>query len=125
MFMNSIELIHRLLSEAGAEMINLGAEMDPEEVVEAAVKENADGILLSTHNGMALDYGKRLKEAMSNHKSDIPIFMGGILNQKVIDETLPVDVSEDLKALGFHACMRLEAGSFQRLVLNSGSDSKE
>ena len=53
---------------------------------------------------MALDYGKRLKETMSDRKNDIPIFMGGILNQKLIDEALPVDVSEDLKALGFHAC---------------------
>ena len=100
----AIEIIHRLLSEAGAEMINLGAEMNPEEIVDAAVHENADGILLSTHNGMALDYGKRLKETMSDRKNDIPIFMGGILNQKLIDEALPVDVSEDLKALGFHAC---------------------
>ena len=74
---------------------------------------------------MALDYGKRLKETMSDRKNDIPIFMGGILNQKLIDEALPVDVSEDLKALGFHACKRLEDEPFQRLALNSGSQSNE
>jgi hypothetical protein len=30
--------------------------------------------------------------------------------KSVLDVQLPVDVSEDLKTLGFHACKRLEGG---------------
>ena len=54
------------------------------------------------------------------HKLKIPVVMGGILNQKVEDQPLPVDVSADLKKLDFYPCPRLE-GRFRKL-LESGSD---
>ena len=47
--------------------------------------------------------------------------MGGILNQKVEDAALPIDVSVNLKELGFHPSPRLE-GNFSKL-LEHGSRS--
>jgi hypothetical protein len=41
--------------------------------------------------------------------------MGGILNQKVADRPLPIDVSADLKKLDFYLCSRLE-GRFRKLL---------
>jgi len=102
--------IHQLLAEAGAEMINLGAETNPDQVVVAACDKNAEAILISTHNGMALDYARRLKDEMVQQGIDIPVVMGGILNQKVDYQALPIDVSVDLKKLSFYPCTKLEGG---------------
>jgi hypothetical protein len=67
---------------------------------------------------MALDYARRLKENMDRRKITIPVVLGGILNQKVENQALPVDVSGDLKKLGFNACPKLE-GNFKTLLETS------
>jgi methylmalonyl-CoA mutase cobalamin-binding subunit len=105
---HAIMVIHQLLAEAGAEMINLGAETNPDQVVAAARDKSAEAILISTHNGMALDYAQRLKDEMAQQEINIPVVMGGILNQKVEDQALPVDVSNNIKELDFLPCPRLE-----------------
>ena len=105
---HAIMVIHQLLAEAGAQMINLGAETNPDQVVVAARDKNPEAILISTHNGMALAYAQRLKDQMAQQGIKIPVVMGGILNQKVGDQTLPVDVSNDIKELDFLPCPRLE-----------------
>lgn len=105
---HAIMVIHQLLAEAGAEMINLGAETNPGQVVAAARDNNAEAVLISTHNGMALDYARRLKDEMVQEKIEIPVVMGGILNQKIEDQALPIDVSHSIKELDFLTCPRLE-----------------
>ena len=105
---HGIMVIHQLLAEAGAEMINFGAEINPGQIVEAARDKNVEAILISTHNGMALDYARRLKNEMAKEGIRIPVVMGGILNQKVEDQALPVDVASNIKELDFLPCPRLE-----------------
>jgi methylmalonyl-CoA mutase cobalamin-binding subunit len=105
---HAIMVIHQLLAEAGAEMINLGAETNPDQVAVAARDKNAEAILISTHNGMALDYARCLKDEMVQQGIKIPVVMGGILNQKVEDQALPIDVSANIKALDFLPCPTLE-----------------
>jgi methylmalonyl-CoA mutase cobalamin-binding subunit len=105
---HAIMVIHQLLAEAGAEMINIGAETNPDQVVAAARDHNAEAVLISTHNGMALDYARRLKDEMVQEEINIPVVMGGILNQKVEDQALPVNVASKIKELDFLPCPRLE-----------------
>jgi methylmalonyl-CoA mutase cobalamin-binding subunit len=112
---HAIMIIHRLLAEAGADMINLGAEANPAEIASEACAKKVEAILISTHNGMALDYARRVKEELDAHKVKIPVVMGGVLNQKVEDQPLPIDVSADLKKLDFYPCPRLE-GRFRMLL---------
>jgi methylmalonyl-CoA mutase cobalamin-binding subunit len=112
---HAIMIIHRLLAEAGADMVNLGAEADPDQIVSAAQRSKAEAILISTHNGMALDYARRLKKNMDRRKITLPVVLGGILNQKFENQALPVDVSGDLKKLGFNPCPKLE-GNFRKLL---------
>ena len=64
---------------------------------------------------MALDYARRLKEHIDRCKVTIPVVLGRILNQKVENQALPVDVSGDLKQLGFNPCPKLE-GNFRKLL---------
>jgi len=120
---HAIMVIHQLLAEAGAEMIYIGAETNPDQVVAAARDKNPEAILISTHNGMALDYARRLKDAMVQEKINIPVVMGGILNQKVADQALPIDVSKSIKELDFLPCPRLE-NKFGNLLEYSFKDKK-
>jgi methylmalonyl-CoA mutase cobalamin-binding subunit len=112
---HAIMIIHQLLAEAGADMINLGAEVNPDEIAANARAANVEAILISTHNGMALEYARRLKDELLKQRVKIPVVLGGILNQKVASQALPVDVSADLKEIGFYPCPRLE-GKFRNLL---------
>jgi methylmalonyl-CoA mutase cobalamin-binding subunit len=112
---HAIMIIHELLVKAGAKIINLGAEVNPDQIVSAADLKKADAILISTHNGMALEYAKRLKEELEEQNVMVPVVMGGILNQKVQERALPIDVTTSLKKLGFYPCPRLE-NRFNKLL---------
>ncbi len=120
---HAIMIIHILLTEAGADMVNLGAEVNPDRIISEAQNKNVEAILISTHNGMALGYAKRLKEEMNNNNVMVPVVIGGILNQKIENQALPVDVTTDLQKLGFYSCPRLE-GKFPKM-LEYGFKSRE
>ena len=107
---HAIIVISQLLSEAGVEMINIGVERNPDEVASQACMNKVEVILVSTHNGMALDYARRLREELSKRNAIIPVLMGGVLNQKYEDKALPMDVTQDLRELGFFVCAKLEGG---------------
>jgi methylmalonyl-CoA mutase cobalamin-binding subunit len=99
----------QLLDEAGAEVVYLGAEQDPQDLLDALRRQPADALLLSTHNGMALEYAKQLQQLLQSDAIDLPVIMGGVLNQKVDDQALPVSVVEELTALGMHPAAGLPA----------------
>ncbi len=99
----------QLLGEAGAEVVYLGAEQSPAELLAALQRESVDALLLSTHNGMALDYARRLRELLANAEISLPIVIGGVLNQKVDGEALPVPVVDELKKLGMRPATALPA----------------
>lgn len=112
---HAIKIIHELLSRAGMQITNLGAEVNPDKIAQAAKTDNVEIILISTHNGMALEYAKRLKTELDQQKVDVPVVMGGVLNQKVEEEALPIDVTSQLKELGFYPSSKLES-EFRELL---------
>ena len=93
-------LIDNLLQQAECLVVNIGAERNPDEVVLAGVQSGAEIIFISTHNGMALEYARNVLDEMEEQNVSIPICMGGVLNQKTEEGTVPVDVSKDLISLG-------------------------
>lgn len=99
----------QLLGETGARVIYLGAEQGPPRLVDALREHNADALLLSTHNGMALDYARRLRELMDESGLRVPVVIGGVLNQKTADQVLPVPVVDELRALGMRPAAALPA----------------
>ncbi len=105
---HGIRILSKLLAQAGAGIVELGAEISVDKVVAAASENNADLLCISTHNGMALEFATQVKEKMGLQKLDIPIIMGGVLNQKNEDASLPVCVIKELKALGIHPYERIE-----------------
>jgi methylmalonyl-CoA mutase cobalamin-binding subunit len=97
----------QLLSEAGASVIYLGAEQNPADLVAALDRQPVDALLLSTHNGMALDYARQLRQQLDAASLSPPVIMGGVLNQKIENQALPVPVFEEIKALGMHPAASL------------------
>ncbi|PSL45825.1 methylmalonyl-CoA mutase [Salsuginibacillus halophilus] len=74
----SINIMRRLLQSGGAEVIHLGHNRAAEEVVEAAIQEDVQGIAISSYQGGHIEYFKYcydlLKERGAGH---IQIFGGG------------------------------------------------
>ncbi len=97
----------RALPRAGAEVILLPTDVTPAAIVETAVAEDADAILLGTYNGAALSIGRELRAAIDRTGYDGRVIVGGRLNEDTgLD--LPVDVSDDLRALGFSPAREVE-----------------
>jgi methylmalonyl-CoA mutase cobalamin-binding subunit len=115
---HAIYVLRELLCEAGAEVIYLGAEQNPIDVAKAVQEYEAEVILISTHNGMALEYAQRLQMELHRFHLKTPVLMGGVLNQKVPNHPLPVDVTKDLNQLGIHTNAHLENG-WQLLLSDS------
>ncbi|MBR4400602.1 MAG: cobalamin-dependent protein, partial [Synergistes sp.] len=92
----------------GVEVINIGAERNPDEVVSEAAKNRAEMIFISTHNGMALEYSRNLIDEMEEEDYKVPVCMGGVLNQNTEEGTVPVDVSDILEEIGIAVVSDLE-----------------
>ncbi len=102
---HAIFVLHELLGQAGATVINIGAEQSALAVAKYAEQHEVDAILISTHNGMAIDYAKQLTSALNQRGVNAPILMGGVLNQKVENVALPIDATPQLQALGIHTAV--------------------
>ncbi len=118
---HALFVLEALLRQAGAAVVNLGPEQNAADVAKGAAEHGVEAILLSTHNGMALEYAQQLHAELNRQCIDAPVLMGGVLNQKIADQPLPADVTADLKRLGIHTGA-LADGSMGRLLLAQKGD---
>jgi methylmalonyl-CoA mutase cobalamin-binding subunit len=93
------DALARALPAAGAEVILLGANSPIDGIVQAAIEEDADAIVLGVYNGNALTLGQRMAADARRGEWQGKIYMGGILNQDT-GEALPIDARPALHALG-------------------------
>ena len=112
---HALFVLEALLRQAGAAVTSLGPEQNAADVAEGAAEHGVEAILLSTHNGMALEYAQQLQAELDRRRVDAPVLMGGVLNQKMAGQPLPADVTADLKRLGIHTGA-LADGSVGRLL---------
>jgi methylmalonyl-CoA mutase cobalamin-binding subunit len=103
-------LVETVLGRLDVEVIDAGVSADPDAVAERAKAAGADFIAVSTYNGVALDYLQALRQEIARVGLNVPIFIGGKLNQIPEDSpsSLPVDVTGQLQALGAVVCHRVE-----------------
>ncbi|KJY40109.1 MULTISPECIES: cobalamin B12-binding domain-containing protein [Streptomycetaceae] len=86
------KVIARALRDAGMEVIYTGLHQTPEQVVDTAIQEDADGIGLSILSGAHMSLCTRVLELLKERDAaDIKVFCGGIIP--------PEDIVE-LKAMG-------------------------
>jgi methylmalonyl-CoA mutase C-terminal domain/subunit len=86
------KVIARALRDAGMEVIYTGIRQTPEMIVEAAIQEDVDAILMSILSGAHMSIFPRVMELLKqNGVDDVLVAAGGILP----DEDLPA-----IRALG-------------------------
>jgi methylmalonyl-CoA mutase cobalamin-binding domain/chain len=103
-------LVRRALEGLGAEVIEAGVAIDAEVMAARAIEAGADAIAVSTYNGIGLDYARRLIAELGARGADIPVLMGGKLNEIPQDSnsSLPVDVTAQIRAAGALPCAGLD-----------------
>ena len=74
------KVVARALRDAGMEVIYTGLHQTPEQIVETAIQEDADGIGLSVLSGAHMTLFARLVKLLAERDaSDIVVFGGGII----------------------------------------------
>jgi methylmalonyl-CoA mutase cobalamin-binding domain/chain len=105
-------LLASALAAVGAEVIDFGINRDPEDIVKAVIETDADAVVVTTHNGVARSFGQRLISELGQAQArDVPVFMGGVLNEDVDGSEIPIDVRADLNATGIET-----PGTIDRLI---------
>lgn len=90
------KVIARALRDAGMEVIYTGIRQTPEMIVEAAIQEDVDAILMSILSGAHMAIFPRVMELLKeNSVDDVLVAAGGILP----DEDLPA-----IRELGIQGC---------------------
>jgi methylmalonyl-CoA mutase C-terminal domain/subunit len=88
------KVIARALRDAGFEVVYTGLHQTPEQVVEAAVQEDVDGIGLSVLSGAHMTLFLRIKELLdSQNASDIVLFGGGTIPSEDVGPLLDAGVA--------------------------------
>ena len=104
-------LLEEVLKRLGAAPLDGGVSVDPDALVAAAVAQEADALAISTYNGVALNFLQSVQAELAARGLDIPILIGGRLNQipDASNSSLPVDVGDELAAAGAIVCRDMEA----------------
>jgi methylmalonyl-CoA mutase C-terminal domain/subunit len=86
------KVIARALRDAGMEVIYTGLFQSPEQIVQTAIQEDADGIGLSILSGAHMTLFPLVVEQLREKGADDIVFFGG--------GTIPADDARELKELG-------------------------
>ena len=90
------KIIARVFRDAGMEVIYTGIRQTPDMIVEAAIQEDVDAILMSILSGAHMAIFPRVMELLKeNGVDDVLVAAGGILP----DEDVPA-----IKAMGIKGC---------------------
>jgi len=74
----AINIMRRILQASGAEVIHLGHNRGAEEVVDAAIQEDAQGIAVSSYQGGHMEFFAYMRELLDKKGArDVRIFGGG------------------------------------------------
>lgn len=73
----SINIMRRIMQASGAEVIHLGHNRSVEEVVHAAIQEDAQGIAISSYQGGHVEYFKYMVDLLKELGADHIKVVGG------------------------------------------------
>jgi methylmalonyl-CoA mutase, C-terminal domain len=89
------KVVARALRDAGMEVIYTGLHQSPEQIVEAALQEDAAGIGLSILSGAHMTLCARVLELLKERDAlDIVVFTGGIIPDADIPELEKLGVAQ-------------------------------
>jgi methylmalonyl-CoA mutase C-terminal domain/subunit len=89
------KVVARALRDAGMEVIYTGLHQTPEQIVEAAIQEDADAVGLSVLSGAHMTLFRRVLELLRERGAeDIVVFGGGIIPEADIPELTEMGVAQ-------------------------------
>jgi methylmalonyl-CoA mutase C-terminal domain/subunit len=89
------KVVARALRDAGMEVIYTGLHQTPEQIVEAAIQEDADAVGLSVLSGAHMTLFRRVVELLRERGADdIVVFGGGIIPDADIPELARLGVAK-------------------------------
>lgn len=99
-------LLETMCRDLKVATVDGGVSVDPDDLAESARQSGCDLICISTYNGVALDFVEGVLNDLRASGSDIPMLVGGRLNQipDASNTSLPVDVADRIAALGVTVC---------------------
>lgn len=96
-------LVDGVLRAMGAQTVNIGVDMDPVDLLDAADEDGTPYVGVSCHNGQALDYGRQLLQLAGERGRSYVFFMGGKLNTILPGDAEPTEVGNMLCEMGIQA----------------------
>ena len=135
----SINIMRRILQDTGAEVIHIGHNRSAQEVVDAAIEEDAQGIAVSSYQGGHVEYFKYMVDMLKEKGADhIKVFGGGggVIIPSEMDELHAYGVTriyspEDGAKMGLqgiindmvqhmdYPCVDFDALDYERLTLDN------
>src|SRR6195952_3688375 len=89
------KIVARALRDAGMEVIYTGLHQTPEQIVEAAIQEDADAVGLSVLSGAHMTLFAKVMELLrARDAADIVVFGGGIIPEGDIPELEKIGVAK-------------------------------
>jgi methylmalonyl-CoA mutase cobalamin-binding subunit len=103
-------VLDRTLETLGVRVIDGGVSTDADALARLAAGHKPDAIAVSTYNGIALTYVRQLNQELAHLGVNIPVLIGGKLNQipDGSNTSLPVDVTAKLGGEGAIVCAEIE-----------------
>ena len=117
----SINIMRRILQAQGVEVVHLGHDRSVDEVIQAALEEDADGVAVSSYQGGHVEYFSYLVERLRDAgRADIRVFGGGggtitdreiaLLHERGVERIYSVEDGRRLGLVGMIADMVARAG---------------
>jgi len=89
------KIVARALSDAGMEVIYTGLHQTPEQIVEAAIQEDVNGIGLSILSGAHMAHVRSvLRLLKKKNADDIFVFAGGVIPERDVSKLKKMGVLE-------------------------------
>ena len=89
------KVVARALRDAGMEVIYTGLHQTPEQIVEAAIQEDADAVGLSVLSGAHMtQFAKVIELLKARDAADIVVFGGGIIPDEDVPELTRLGVAK-------------------------------
>lgn len=89
-----IKVIARAFMDAGFEVVYTGLHKTAEDVVKAAIEEDVDAIGISLLSGAHMTHFPKVLSLLRERNEDIPVFGGGIIPEKDIQQLKQLGVKE-------------------------------